>query len=544
MRRIRTHHVCFFGALLGTLLLVLAAPPAYASCDAAVVIVRRDASGTIITIAFPPRTIIKCDSVPAFLNIIAESFTPSADGAETLLRVVYLSGPAAVFFGFLPDPVNPGQTVVEASTNRPSDDRNVRFTVPGEYVFQAQGIGGRSATPKNFVVQITVPASRLAKISVTDGLEGTVGEPLETPFVVQVTDDGTPKAGVAITWQVTGFPAGATGTGLTTAASTTDANGVAQTVLTLGDRVGQYQVMATCNTCEPTTATFTATGVLTVKIEQITPPEVQPQQTTLQPGETPTAQVTVRVTGAHGRTVGSHPVTWTVEPLALTGGHLHVDGVRPRGSLTPVPACTTDTEGACTLTYTASEVGGGELLMAASGVDPTVTDAQPITVRVPGLGHLAIPFGPDASYRLTGQTPSHPVNHFGTSVTTERVVRIAAGYLSDKEATLGINDMSLVNGGLFDINNRWRPDHKLHRQGESIDIDRCALNPGTSAVDELCHNIGFPAGFVPVDRDRLREIVKKASQGQGCLKEEFPLPDTIAVLPFLHIEFQEGKCLP
>lgn len=35
---------------------------------------------------------------------------------------------------------------------------------------------------------------------------------------------------------------------------------------------------------------------------------------------------------------------------------------------------------------------------------------------------------------------------------------------------IGINDMSLVRGGLFDINNNWAQPHMEHRVGINADI--------------------------------------------------------------------------
>ncbi len=47
---------------------------------------------------------------------------------------------------------------------------------------------------------------------------------------------------------------------------------------------------------------------------------------------------------------------------------------------------------------------------------------------------------------------------------------------------MGINDMSLISGGLFDVNHDWKPPHNLHRIGRSVDIDRCATAGGSSIL--------------------------------------------------------------
>ncbi len=160
-------------------------------------------------------------------------------------------------------------------------------------------------------IEVPLPAGpavvRTLAIAAGQGQEGTVAQALDAPLVVRVTEASTPTAGVSITWQVTGLPAGAGAATLSAATTQTDAQGRAQTGLTLGTRRGTYQVVATCPACEPTQVTFTAQAVLTVKIEMLSPPEVQPLETLLQPGETTEAAVQVRVTGAQGRAGGWPP---------------------------------------------------------------------------------------------------------------------------------------------------------------------------------------------------------------------------------------------
>lgn len=376
-------------------------------------------------------------------------------------------------------------------------------------------------------VPITAGAAavqRLEKVAATDGQEGTVGQALDQPFIVQVTEDGTPKTDVPITWAVTGVPIGAAGTvGLFPTAPTTGPTGRAEAHLTLGNRRGTYQVVATCGTCEPTSVTFTATAVLTVTIATIAPPAIQPIGVLPIPGEQAVATVTALVTGAQGRPVAGHPVRWTVEPVAQSGGHAHVDLPRPTGTLEP--GCTTGPDGSCTVLYFAGEVGGEELLMANSTLDPMVTDAKVILVRVPRLG----PLGVSSAYRLTGQTPEHPDNHNGTAFTVVRTILIALDYLEATTTTLGINDMSLPLGGLFDVSGRWQEDtnfpgcrvtrgHCGHREGKSVDISRFVGNP--QDPNDLT--------FVSCAKDRkLSEIAQKHNATLGCESEgrkhlEFP----------------------
>ncbi len=148
-------------------------------------------------------------------------------------------------------------------------------------------------------------------------------------------------------------------------------------------------------------------------------------------------------------------------------------GDRPLGEFEDgTDECTTDNTGACDVpvNYLAPEVSGRYTIKAEMEDDASVTDEQKITVSVEGLD--AMPLSPDNSYRLTGQTNSHPVNHYATEFTIGKVQDIVQDYFNRRDATLGINDMSLVWGGLFDYKGTWQPPHDWHRDGTSADIDR------------------------------------------------------------------------
>ncbi|MBI4823996.1 MAG: hypothetical protein HY805_07200 [Nitrospirae bacterium] len=132
-----------------------------------------------------------------------------------------------------------------------------------------------------------------------------------------------------------------------------------------------------------------------------------------------------------------------------------------------------------------------------------------IDVKVKGLYPM-----PGGNYRLTGQTTFHPVNHYGTYYTVVNTRLIAEDFYEQSKATLGINDMSLIWGGGFDIYGRWLEDitspkcrqkgygHCSHRKGTSVDIDRSALGP---------------KGYIRVDKIQIKKICEKNG---GRLVEE------------------------
>jgi len=65
----------------------------------------------------------------------------------------------------------------------------------------------------------------------------------------------------------------------------------------------------------------------------------------------------------------------------------------------------------------------------------------------------------------------HPSNLNGTAKTVAVVQQISSEFNAlYPEIILRINDMSLPEGGLFDIGNNWAPDHFEHRFGRNADI--------------------------------------------------------------------------
>lgn len=77
-------------------------------------------------------------------------------------------------------------------------------------------------------------------------------------------------------------------------------------------------------------------------------------------------------------------------------------------------------------------------------------------------------------YELLGQTPEHPENHYVSEAMGVKLVDIGKEWTSacPNSASLKYNDMSLVWGGLFDVNNDWNPPHTTHRFGNNADISK------------------------------------------------------------------------
>ncbi|PIS46578.1 MAG: hypothetical protein COT17_08000 [Elusimicrobia bacterium CG08_land_8_20_14_0_20_51_18] len=81
-----------------------------------------------------------------------------------------------------------------------------------------------------------------------------------------------------------------------------------------------------------------------------------------------------------------------------------------------------------------------------------------------------------AGYILEGANPNlHKINHFGTAAMTAAVKKLATDFdaaCSTPTAKLSYNDMSLVWGGLYDLNGDWKTPHKEHRFGINLDVGK------------------------------------------------------------------------
>lgn len=238
----------------------------------------------------------------------------------------------------------------------------------------------------------------------------------------------------------------------------------------------------------------------TLRIVMIGPAEVRPlipgEVRLIVPGEpTSTTEFRVELTRG-GIQVGGHPFELTTEYVDGLGGHDHLTPRRPAEPdavrfqnygyfvsrqmntdqpMNPLTESTLD-DGQATYEYTASFFGDVMEMRVQSLQNVLLRDKVTIEERVRGLQ----PIEEGASYRLTGAygeagvTSRHTETHNGIRSLRVAIVGVAADYLDATNGTLGINDLSLPSGGLFDIGNNWRPPHNQHRKGTSVDVDRQA----------------------------------------------------------------------
>ena len=115
---------------------------------------------------------------------------------------------------------------------------DVTFTPRSQGTVEVEAFSG-DLSPVIFTVNVGEPPDAIIKVS-GDDQNGRPGARLANPFVVEVTDENDdPVSGVTVSFRVT-----AGGGTLSATSATTNASGRAQTVLTLGDEIGDNTVVA------------------------------------------------------------------------------------------------------------------------------------------------------------------------------------------------------------------------------------------------------------------------------------------------------------
>jgi hypothetical protein len=176
---------------------------------------------------------------------------------------------------------------------------------------------------------------------------------------------------------------------------------------------------------------------------------------------------------SNGVPVPNRSVDLSVTAIDLKGagadgpyGHVHTGGApKPAGSLS-TRAFNTGSTGVTTVTYTTGTVSGPVVIKAKS--EKAREDDDTIHVGVRGLIELP----PRPSYRLFGfeLTPWHPQNHWATPVMLGKVSALADAFFATYDRTIWYNDMSLPQGGRFDLKQDWDQPHKTHRAGRDLDV--------------------------------------------------------------------------
>jgi hypothetical protein len=250
----------------------------------------------------------------------------------------------------------------------------------------------------------------------------------------------------------------------------------------------------------------------------VSPSEVWPART----GEESLTKATIGIALASPAPSSGCDVRLRVEPVEGSGGHNHTGNrTAHTGAMEPNFALFIPGESILNVVYTGGEVAGTERIIAeALDGNGSVTSTQSVSVDVkfPDLR----PLGGSDYYFLTGASPAsaHSSNHYGQFWTNWMIDFMATDYWLETGTKLGINDMSLEWGGLFDHNNTWLSPHSTHRTGQSVDIDRCA--DGVLVEQRFLNRIAAQNGGT--------RIVERALQAPPC---QGP-----ADMPRIHYDFQ------
>ncbi len=216
-----------------------------------------------------------------------------------------------------------------------------------------------------------------------------------------------------------------------------------------------------------------------------------------------------------------------------SGGHVHADPIQNPPSVVHLPAsglgsfsllsgtavsvtdslivATTDSSGRITVSYTAGEFGGEVTFTASVTVQGNeLMSTKMVHVRVPGL--TLLPDTSQAVYKKLGGDYNHPgpddthfggnyqhdpdYNHWVRTDVMPHILGIVSDWNAKGNSVLFINDISLIDGGWFDVNGRWSGSHNSHRVGRDADILTTTTEGGDGVwVHQETYADGSPVVF-------------------------------------------------
>ncbi len=286
-------------------------------------------------------------------------------GGANQLAVSVVAGPnAGATMSAITDIGNGQYGVTYVPTSRGVDQ--IRILVNGTEM---------AGSPFQSVVGTRVPA-RLELVS-----GDTQSAPIQTiaanPMVVRLIDDqGDVLPDATITFAVSSAPEGATGASLSATTVMTDANGLASSTLTMGNRIGSYVVNASIDAVAPVTFTTTATPCVT---DCSLSYEVTVSSTTPYVSTEISVRAQLKDQFGNPTPISDRVVTWST---SLAAGRF--------GSSTS----TTDANGSATTTYSVGNVVGTQHLLTAMDAAGVRGESARLTVQGGVLSSFQI-MGPD-----------------------------------------------------------------------------------------------------------------------------------------------------
>lgn len=194
------------------------------------------------------------------------------------------------------------------------------------------------------------------------------------------------------------------------------------------------------------------------------PSQVRPSNT----GGYAEVRLMAKVTNA-GKPMAGVVLGLSVDVTANSGGHEHHDAARPKGTLSGTQGIT-DANGEVQVTFKAPEIAGIHTIKATCATCSNSPATKEIQVKVPNLVEMLPDTAKPPTYTLVGATGNHKSNHWFSSASVVTLGKVADAMFKTGWGAVGVNDGSLVWGGLFDIKGGWTPSHHEHRMGTEVDL--------------------------------------------------------------------------
>jgi hypothetical protein len=229
---------------------------------------------------------------------------------------------------------------------------------------QAANSGGTSSWTPIWAFTTLGDPTNLSMIT-GDGQSKQISSTLDNPFTVEVTDEvGDPVEGVDISFSITSVPSGATGQSLSVTNTSTNSQGRASSLLTLGNKIGNYVI--TVSSPGLTSVQFTAMAT-TGTPSQLTI-TTQPSSTA-QSGVAFSQQPVLQVRDSGGNPISQSGISVTAS-IASGGGTL--------GGTTTVTTNSSGTASFTNLSITGT-AGNRTLQFASSGLTSATSNTINVT---------------------------------------------------------------------------------------------------------------------------------------------------------------------
>lgn len=300
---------------------------------------------------------------------------------------------------------------------------------------------GQSYSVFPLAVTVTAPAANAASISLVSGdsQSGKISVALANPFVVSVKDAyGNAVSGASVTFAISSVPVGATGQALSVTSATTDANGQAQTVFTLGNIAGQYQVTATSTGLTGSPITFTSTAVTPSTLNKVSG-DAQSKTVAL----ALTNPFVISLVGPGNVPIPNEPVTFTISsvPAGATGQVLSIT------------SATTDANGQAQTVLTLGNKTGDYVVTASYA---GLTSVNFTATGLAGVPYKVVLSGPGSNNAGTVSTAFSAIIKdsydnitnalTATSFLLTTTATSTGSFYSDSAGTMGITSITVTSG--------------------------------------------------------------------------------------------------